>query len=286
MVLHVVHSVADARQASGQLPRPLGLVPTMGYLHEGHLSLVRAARRENASVVVSIFVNPAQFGPTEDFARYPRDFERDAQLLDAEGVDLVFAPEVEEMYPEGHQTFVVPGRVAEGLEGAARPGHFRGVDTVVLKLFNILQPSRAYFGRKDAQQLATLRKMVADLNVPVEVRALPTVREADGLALSSRNVYLSAEERPAALVLSRALAAAQRRFRAGERRAETLREAMRQVLAAEPLASPDYVSVAGGDSLDERETADEGDVASLAVRIGRTRLIDNVILQTAREADE
>ncbi|MGH2364889.1 MAG: pantoate--beta-alanine ligase [Chloroflexota bacterium] len=284
--MHIARSVANARQASGRLPRPLGLVPTMGYLHQGHLSLVRAARRENASVAVSIFVNPAQFGPTEDFARYPRDFERDAQLLDAEGVDLVFAPEVADMYPEGHQTFVLPGRVAEGLEGAARPGHFRGVDTIVLKLFNILQPARAYFGRKDAQQLATLRKMVADLDVPVEIRALPTIREADGLALSSRNVYLSAEERPAALVLSRALAAAQRRFQAGERRAETLREVMRQALAAEPLASPEYVSVAGGDSLDERESAAEGDVASLAVRIGRTRLIDNVILQAAREADD
>ncbi len=263
--------------------RPLGLVPTMGYLHEGHLSLIRAARRDNACVVVSIFVNPTQFAPTDDFGSYPRDLERDAHLLELEKVDFVFAPNAEEMYPKGHDTFVTPGAVADGLEGAARPGHFRGVDTVVLKLFNILQPDRAYFGQKDAQQLAVIRKMVADLNVPVEVCPMPTVREADGLAMSSRNVYLSPAERQAALVLSKALAEAAKLYAAGERDADQLRAAMKAILATEPLARPDYVSVAGGPLLNELARAEDGAIASLAVQIGRTRLIDNVILQERTE---
>ncbi|MDE3075368.1 MAG: pantoate--beta-alanine ligase [Chloroflexota bacterium] len=282
--MNVITTIAPARAAIGQSARPLGLVPTMGYLHAGHLSLVRAARAENATVVVSIFVNPTQFGPAEDFDSYPRDVQSDRQLLEAEQVDLLFAPQPEEMYPQGSDTFIRPGKVAEPLEGAHRPGHFTGVATVVAKLFNILQPDRAYFGQKDAQQLAVIRKMVADLNFPLDVRALPIVREADGLALSSRNVYLSAPERAAALALSRALGQAQQLYQAGERDAGRLRQAMRSVLDAEPLASTDYVSVAEPDSLLELAEAREGALASLAVRFGKTRLIDNVILCKEMEA--
>ncbi len=278
--MRVAGTVAEARAAVRAASRPFGLVPTMGFLHAGHLSLVRRARAENVTVAASIFVNPTQFGPAEDYTTYPRDLERDLALLRAEGVDLVFTPFADEMYPPGFDTCVTVGGVTERLEGQARPGHFRGVATVVTKLFNILQPDRAYFGQKDAQQAVVVRKLVTDLAIPVEVVVVPIVREPDGLALSSRNVYLSAAERQAALALSRALQAAEQCYQAGERDAERLREAMRTVLAAEPLVRPDYVSVADAASLDELGRFEGPALASLAARIGRTRLIDNVLLET------
>ncbi|MCS6870068.1 MAG: pantoate--beta-alanine ligase [Anaerolineae bacterium] len=256
-----------------------GFVPTMGYLHEGHLELVRRANAENDHVVVSIFVNPTQFGPNEDFNAYPRDLERDLAMLSAFPDVVVFTPSVQEMYPQGFQTYVNVEAVSQGLEGARRPGHFRGVATVVAKLFNIVQPQRAYFGQKDAQQLAVIRQMVRDLAFPIEIVGVPTVRASDGLALSSRNSYLTPEERAAAPVLYRALCAAQARYESGERDAETLRETMRAVLAAEPLAHVDYVSVADAETLCECEGAISGAVLlSMAVRIGRARLIDNITL--------
>ena len=275
--------MAEVRVALRDGLRPLGLVPTMGYLHEGHLSLVRAARAENATVAVSIFVNPTQFGPNEDFAAYPRDVERDLDLLKAEGVDLVFSPPAKEIYPPGFDTYVLVGAVTDMLEGQARPGHFRGVATVVAKLFNIVLPDRAYFGQKDAQQAVVIRQMVRDLDIPVEVSIQPIVREPDGLALSSRNVYLSETERQAALVLSRSLRAVQRLYADGERDAERLRASLRATLAAEPLARPDYVSVADAVTLQELDVVDRAALVSMAVRIGRTRLIDNVILSRASQ---
>lgn len=250
----------------------------MGALHEGHLSLVRRARQECATVVVSIFVNPAQFGPGEDFASYPRDPLHDLELLGREGVDLVFLPAVEEVYPPGFDTAVVVGGVAEPLEGAARPGHFRGVATVVAKLFNVVQPDRAYFGQKDAQQVAVIRKMVADLAFPLEIVGLPIVRETDGLALSSRNVYLSADERQAARVLRRSLQAAERLFARGERHAPIIQAEVLAVLSEEPLAHPEYVSVADPVTLQELSTIQAQALVSMAVRVGKTRLIDNAVL--------
>jgi pantoate--beta-alanine ligase len=254
----------------------------MGYLHAGHLSLVEQARNECDLVVVSIFVNPTQFGPTEDLSRYPRDEVRDLQFLESAGVDWVFLPTAEEIYPPGFQTYVDVREVTTVLEGAARPGHFAGVATVVAKLFNLVQPGVAYFGQKDAQQIVVIRRMVRDLNFPVDLVVGMTIREPDGLALSSRNVYLDPAERQAALVLSRALRAAHDLWDAGERDGERLRAAMCAVLAAEPLAQPDYVSIADLDTLAELEAIapDQGALASLAVRIGRgTRLIDNHILE-------
>jgi pantoate--beta-alanine ligase len=261
----------------------VGLVPTMGYLHAGHISLVEHARRENPRVAASIFVNPTQFGPREDLARYPRDLERDTRLLEQAGCDLVLVPAVEEMYPAGCETLVDAGSVAAPLEGERRPGHFRGVATVVLKLLNIFQPRRAYFGQKDAQQLAVIRKMVRDLDVPVEIVGCPTVREADGLALSSRNSYLDPDERRAATVLSRALGAARDRARAGERSAEALRAAMREVLDAEPRARIDYVSVADPVTFGELERLEGPALLSMAVFVGRARLIDNALVKRSAE---
>lgn len=277
-MMRVVHTIAEARAVRRALAGTWGFVPTMGYLHEGHLSLVRRARAENDHVAVSIFVNPTQFGPHEDYNRYPRDLERDLRLLEPLGVDLVFAPSVEEMYPPGFQTWVIVEEVSRPLEGASRPGHFRGVATVVTKLFNIIQPDRAYFGQKDAQQTVVIRRMVQDLNIPVEIVVCPTVREPDGLAMSSRNTYLSPEERQAATVLFRALQAAKARYEAGEREAERLREAMREVIGAEPLARLDYVSVADPETLQELSRVEERALLSLAVYIGQTRLIDNILL--------
>jgi len=276
--MRVVHTIAEARAVRRALPGTWGFVPTMGYLHEGHLSLVRRARAENDRVAVSVFVNPTQFGPHEDYARYPRDLERDLRLLEPLGVDLVFVPSVEEMYPPGFQTWVIVEEVSRPLEGASRPGHFRGVATVVAKLFNILRPDRAYFGQKDAQQTVVIRRMVQDLNIPVEIMICPTVREPDGLAMSSRNTYLNPEERRAATVLFRALQAAKARYEAGERDAERLREAMREVIRAEPLARIDYVSVAHPETLQELERVEGPALLSLAVYIGTTRLIDNLML--------
>jgi pantoate--beta-alanine ligase len=277
--MQVVTTVAEMRRLRSQMAGGVGLVPTMGYLHEGHLFLVRRARADNEHVVVTIFVNPTQFGPQDDYQRYPRDPERDLRLLEQEGADVVFMPRVEEMYPPGFDAWVEVGESLTGhLEGAARPGHFRGVTTVVAKLFEIVQAQRAYFGQKDGQQLAVIRKMVADLNMGVEIVGLPTVREPDGLAMSSRNVYLSLEERRAATILWRSLGRARELFEGGERRAEVIRGEMGAVLASEPLARVEYVSVADAETLQELETIEGPAMVSLAVRIGSTRLIDNVII--------
>ena len=276
--MQLVETIEATRAIRRALGGSLGLVPTMGYLHEGHLSLVRAARRENDAVAATIFVNPTQFGPNEDLARYPRDVARDLALLEAEGIDLVFAPSAEEMYPAGYATYVDVGRVTDRLEGASRPGHFQGVATVVAKLFGIVRPDRAYFGQKDAQQCVVIRRLVEDLNLGIELRVLPTVREPDGLALSSRNVYLSPAERRSALVLSRSLFAARDRFLAGERNAEALRALVRDAFTAEPGANLEYVSVADARDLAELDTVDVPAIVSLAARVGKTRLIDNVTL--------
>ncbi|MDP2727147.1 MAG: pantoate--beta-alanine ligase [Dehalococcoidia bacterium] len=277
--MRVIDTVAAMRQARVELKGKVGFVPTMGYLHEGHLILVRRSRQENDHTVVSIFVNPTQFGPQEDFQRYPRDPQRDLALLDKEGVELVFMPSVEEVYPPGFDTYVEPGSIAQRLEGAARPDHFRGVATVVLKLFNTVQPVRAYFGQKDAQQVAVVKKMVRDLDLGLEIVAVPTVREPDGLAMSSRNVYLSPAEREAALCLRRASQEASRLRAGGERRAEVLRRAMRAVIECEPLARLDYVSVADGATLEELDEVRPGALVSMAVWVGKTKLIDNISLE-------
>ncbi len=276
--MEIIKTIARLRQVRARFAQ-VGLVPTMGYLHAGHLSLVRLARDACDTVAVSIFVNPTQFGPHEDLDRYPRNLERDFQLLQAQGVDLVFVPDVAEIYPDGYGTYVEVQGVTEMLEGAARPGHFRGVATVVCKLFNIIQPTHAYFGQKDAQQTVVVRKMVRDLDLPIEIVIGPTVREADGLALSSRNAYLAPDERVAATVLYRALMSARARYEAGSRDAEELRAAMQAVLSAEPLARVEYVSAAHPLTLQELDQLDtDGALLSMAVRIGRTRLIDNIIL--------
>ena len=270
-----VRQMVQAREAA---PRPLGLVPTMGYLHAGHLALVKRAREESAAVVVSIFVNPTQFGPTEDLATYPRDMERDLALLEQERADIVFAPSVEEMYPAGYSTYVDVEGITSRLEGEQRPEHFRGVATVVTKLFTIVRPDRSYFGQKDGQQLVVVRRLAQDLNLCTEVVAVPTVREPDGLALSSRNAYLSERERKAASVLSHALRRVEELWRGGERDGEALRGKMRRTVQAEPLAELDYVSVADVVTLEEMSTVDRHAMASLAVRVGRARLIDNIQL--------
>jgi pantoate--beta-alanine ligase len=271
----VVRTRAELREALADAPRPIGVVPTMGWLHAGHRSLMQRARAADATSVVTIFVNPRQFGDPRDLEQYPRNEARDVAICEEEGVDLVFAPPVEEVYPPGFDTSIRVGAIAEPLEGAARPGHFDGVATVVAILFDLLGAQHAYFGQKDAQQILVVRQMARDLAIGTEVIACPTVREADGLALSSRNVHLSAEERAAAPVLHRALLAAREEWERGERSGEALRSRMRQVLAAEPLAKPDYVSVADRRTLRELDRVDGRAVLSLAVRLGSTRLIDN-----------
>ncbi len=274
----VVRTRAELRAALADAPRPVGLVPTMGWLHEGHRALMRAARAESATVVVSIFVNPRQFNVASDFTRYPRNETHDLAMCEAEGVDLVFAPEVEEIYPPGFATTVSVGAVALPLEGAARPGHFDGVATVVAILFDLVGAERAYFGQKDAQQVMVIRQMARDLAIGTEVVTCPTIREPDGLALSSRNVHLSPDERAAAPVLRRALVAARDAWRAGERDAERLRDEMFELLTKEPLVDVEYVSIADALTLEELTTVDRPALASLAVRFGSTRLIDNEIL--------
>ena len=274
----IVSTIDELRSARAILDEPVGLVPTMGYLHEGHLSLVRRAAEECASVVVSIFVNPTQFSPSEDLAAYPRDMERDLRLLEPLGVHLVWTPTPEIMYPDGYQTWVEVDALTGFLEGAQRPGHFRGVTTVVAKLFNGVQPARAYFGQKDAQQAAVIRQMVRDLNFPLEVVVCPIVREPDGLAMSSRNAYLNPEQRQAATVLHQSLSAAREAYDAGERDAEQLRAIMRDKLATEPLAQMQYVSCADYDTLGELEKISGKALLSMAVFVGKTRLIDNFIL--------
>lgn len=274
----VVETIAAMRQERKRLKGPVGFVATMGSLHDGHLSLIRKARIDNASLVVSIFVNPAQFGPTEDFKNYPRDLPRDLALLEKKGVDVVFAPPVTEMYPHGFNSWVDIEGVTERLEGASRPGHFRGVATVVNKLFNIIQPDVAYFGQKDAQQALVIKKMVRELALGIKIVVMPTVREADGLATASRNVYLNPEERKAAPVLHRALCLAQELWGKGRKDAEKIRRRMRELIGKEPLAEIDYVSIADPETLEEMDTVRTPALVSLAVRIGKTRLIDNVVV--------
>jgi pantoate--beta-alanine ligase len=275
----LIDSPAAMRKWRSHQSGTVGLVPTMGYLHEGHLGLARRSLEDNDLTVVSIFVNPAQFGPNEDLDRYPRDEERDLRLLRELGVHAVYLPSPNTMYPENYETYVEPGRTAAPLEGASRPGHFRGVLTVVLKLLTAVRPDRAYFGRKDAQQLRVIRRMVVDFDLGIEVVPCPIVREDDGLAMSSRNVYLKPEERTAAVVLNRALSEAAAAFDAGERDAGRLRGIIRSRIEGEPLAAIDYVSVADDGSLEEIDGRIAGRaLASLAVRFGSTRLIDNVEL--------
>ena len=273
-VLTTVAAVRAARAGLGDL----GLVPTMGYLHDGHLSLVAQAKGECSAVAASIFVNPTQFGPNEDLSRYPRDVPRDLALLEAAGVDLVFTPEPAQMYPAGFDASIVVGGVTGRLEGAVRPGHFAGVATVVAKLFNIVQPTRAYFGQKDAQQSVVIRKLVRDLDIPVEIVVAPTVREADGLALSSRNSYLTPAQRVAAPRLFQAVSACQRLFVGRERNADILRNTMRAMIEGEPAMQIDYISVADPLTLQELSMVEQQALVSGAVRLGATRLIDNVIL--------
>jgi len=273
-----VTTVSEAAAARDRLGEPVGFVPTMGALHEGHLSLVRAAREENESVAVSIFVNPAQFAPDEDFATYPRDLETDLRLLEEESVDLVFTPSSAELYPDRYSTWVEVEGLTARLEGASRPTHFRGVATIVTKLFNIIAPQRAYFGQKDAQQALVIRRLIRDLNLPIELRVCPTVREEDGLAKSSRNAYLTPAERKAATVLYKGLKLAERMYAEGERNADRFRDAIHGLIGSESLAKIDYVSVADIETLDELDALDRPALVSLAVRFGKTRLIDNTIL--------
>ncbi len=284
--MQIVHYVEELRGIISEAKKQgksIGFVPTMGYLHEGHLSLARRARGENGLVVMSIFVNPLQFGVNEDYEDYPRDLSRDAPMAEAAGVDVLFCPGVADMYPRGYATFVEVEEITAVLCGASRPGHFRGVTTVVAKLFGLVRPDRAYFGQKDAQQLRIIEKMVEDLNMPVEIVPCPTVREPDGLAMSSRNAYLSPREREAALVLNRSLRRAEEAIRAGERDANRIREQVAAMIREEPLAQIDYVSVNDGVTLREIERMGDRVMVALAVRIGMTRLIDNLQMNLGGE---
>ena len=270
----------EMRRLCRESLRPLGLVPTMGALHDGHLSMVDRARADSETVAVSIFVNPTQFGEGEDFAEYPRDLDADLEMLQEHGADLVFVPDVSEVYPPGFDTWVDVGPMAERLEGAARPGHFRGVATVVAKLFGIVGPERAYFGQKDGQQTVVVRKLVRDLDMGIEIVVLPTVREADGLAMSSRNVRLSPEQRRTAATVYRALCSGRDLWRAGEREATRITDAVRRELAQEPLLGRcDYISLAATDTLEELKLAKPGAMLSTAVHLGPIRLIDNLLME-------
>lgn len=268
----------ELREARALLKNPVGFVPTMGYLHNGHVSLVKLARQSCASVIASIFVNPTQFSPIEDLNDYPRDIPGDLKKLEQPGVDLVWLPTPEIVYPKGFNTWVDVEGVSAPLEGAMRPGHFRGVATVVAKLFNLVRPDKAYFGQKDAQQVAVIKQMTRDLNFPIEIVVGPTIRELDGLAMSSRNSYLNPEERKAATILYRALTTAGAAYAAGERIGEALRTLMRKTIESEPLAKVQYVSCADRDTLQELDRIANGALLSLAVYIGKTRLIDNFVL--------
>jgi pantoate--beta-alanine ligase len=280
-IIRDIHEMQAASRAARAQGLAIGFVPTMGALHEGHLSLVRRARAVSKLVVVSIFVNPLQFGPTEDFGRYPRTLEADCAKLEAEGVDIVFAPSAEQMYPAGATTVVYVEGLSEKLDGQSRPGHFRGVSTVVSKLFHIVQPDVAVFGQKDAAQVAVLRRMVRDLNMDLELVVAPIVREADGLALSSRNAYLTAEQRKQALVLHRALAEVERLAQSGVRSSQALRSSALEVLAAEPAAQLDYFEVINPETLDPVEDVSQGALVAVAAAFGATRLIDNLLLPKA-----
>jgi pantoate--beta-alanine ligase len=276
--MKVIKTISEMQAYRKTLPEPVGFVPTMGYLHEGHISLVRKAKEENTSVVVSIFVNPTQFGPNEDFEKYPRDLEGDVGLLAEEGVDAVFTPEAGEIYPQDFNSRVEVLGITQKLEGNCRPGHFRGVTTVVNKLFNIVRPQRAYFGQKDAQQAIVIKKMVEDLNMNLDIITCPTIREEDGLAMSSRNIYLNPDERQAAIVLYRSLMLAKDMYQRGERDAETIRKEIVRLIKTEEMARIDYVSVADPVTLDELDMITKKALVSLAVKFGKTRLIDNVVL--------
>ncbi|HEU5400954.1 MAG TPA: pantoate--beta-alanine ligase [Terriglobales bacterium] len=285
--MKVLSTVAEMQAACRELRqsgKSLGFVPTMGALHQGHLSLVRAARAHNQAVAASIFVNPLQFGPSEDFSKYPRTFDRDRQFLEAEKVDLLFAPSHEEMYPKGSSTAVYVAGLSEKLDGRSRPGHFQGVTTVVAKLFEIVRPHRAYFGQKDAAQVAVIRKMVDDLNVDIEIVVCPIVREQDGLALSSRNTYLSPEQRKQALALYRSLTRIQTFADRGERASSALIEAGKQVLADEPAVQLDYFEVVDPNTLDPVPDISRGALVAIAAWVGTTRLIDNIVLQGPGQA--
>jgi len=277
--MRVIEKIDEMKQLRQQLTESVGFVPTMGYFHDGHLALVKRARAENRWVIVSIFVNPTQFGPQEDFNAYPRDPQRDLALLEKEKADIVFMPSADEMYPAGFNSWVEVKKVTERLEGTSRPGHLTGITTVVAKLFNIVQPTRAYFGQKDAQQVIVVKKMVADLNMNLEIVTVPTVREPDGLAMSSRNTYLNPQQRQAATVLYKSLNLAQQLWSQGEKDAQKIRQEMTQLIQKQPLATIDYVSIADADTLDELDTVRPPALVSLAVRIGSTRLIDNIVLQ-------
>ena len=276
--MQLAKTIAELRDLRRQSSGSVGFVPTMGYLHEGHLALVRQARNENSTVVVSIFVNPAQFGPSEDLASYPRDLDRDLELLGEEKTDVVFMPSDEEMYPPLFSSWVDVEKVTERLEEASRPGFFRGVATVVAKLFNIVQPAKAYFGQKDAQQAIVIQRMVADLNMNLEIVVVPTVRENDGLAMSSRNVYLNSAERQAATILFKAVTLAKELWQGGEKDADRIRHEMTSLIQKEPLAKIDYVSIADAVTLEDLNVLDGPALASLAVRLGKARLIDNTLL--------
>jgi pantoate--beta-alanine ligase len=274
--------VTEWRRAGGKI----GFVPTMGFFHQGHLALMERARAENDHVVVSLFVNPTQFGPGEDFARYPRDLERDRRLAEAAGVDVLFHPAPEEMYLAGYQTYVEVTGVSQGLCGASRPGHFRGVATVVTKLFNIVTPDRAYFGEKDAQQLRVIKRMVADLNLPVEIRPVPTVREEDGLAMSSRNTYLSPEERRQAIALYQSLLWAKERVAEGERDAARLVEGMQRIIAGYPLVKLEYLEFRDDETLAPLAELKGKVLIAIAARVGTARLIDNITVDVATGTHE
>lgn len=280
--MQVFHTISELRKVRSQLRGTLGLVPTMGYLHEGHLALVRRAKGENDLLAVTIFVNPSQFGPNDDFSSYPRDMDRDLSLLRDEGTDLVFTPTPQEMYPSSFHTWVEVGQAAQRLEGQLRPGHFRGVATIVAKLFNVVRPNRAYFGQKDGQQVAVIRQMVEDLNLGVDLVVVPTVREADGLALSSRNVYLTPQQRKAAPVIYGALCSARELWESDESDAQSLRQEVRRLLEQEPLIDcVQYVSVADPSTLEELDVVMTSAMVSVAVVMGNSRLIDNMLLGQA-----
>ena len=279
--MKVFSTIAETRaatRAARQAGERIGLVPTMGALHEGHLSLVRAAKTESDFVIVSIFVNPLQFGPKEDLSKYPRTFERDRSLLEKEGVDVIFAPSDAEMYPRGAVTYVNVEGLSERLDGLSRPGHFRGVTTVVSKLFHIAEPDKAFFGQKDAAQVAIIKRMVRDLDMPVEIVVCPVIREPDGLAMSSRNRYLNPEQRKHALVLSRSLHRVEKLFRCGERQTAALIAAGHEVFRDESEARLDYLSIVDPDSLEPLEHAKSGALVAVAAYVGTTRLIDNILL--------
>ena len=277
--MKILDTIAAFKTERGKIGGSVGFVPTMGYLHDGHLELVRRARAENITVIASIFVNPSQFGHQEDFTSYPRDTERDLAMLEEENVRLVFMPAIEEMYPQGFSTWVDVEEITERLEGESRPGHFRGVATVVAKLFNIVQPDSAYFGQKDAQQLAVICRMVSDLGLNLDIVAVPTVREPDGLAMSSRNTYLKPDERKEAVVLYQSLKLAEKLYSEGERNAEIIRRDMTTLIQQQPAANIDYVSIADNETLDEVNEITGPVLVSLAVKIGKPRLIDNLVLE-------